>query len=143
MSQLNLSPDPVVLAAQATIFLANMLVVKKLILEPYLSVRAKREASTGGSQDNANKLIVEAKALEEKITERMRGAHKDASAARDKIKGEHQRKRGEILSQAEVAAKAEQQKIESEIAKNLSEERSKKDETIKSLADTFFGQVTH
>jgi F0F1-type ATP synthase membrane subunit b/b' len=143
MSQLNLTPDPVVLAAQATIFLANMFVVKKLILEPYLSVRAKREASTGGSQDNAAKLVVEANALEEKITERMRVAHKEAATAREKVKNESLKKRSEILSAAEASAKAEQQRLEKEIAQNLEQERSKKDESIKSLSETFFAQVTH
>jgi F0F1-type ATP synthase membrane subunit b/b' len=143
MAQLNLSPDPVVLGAQAAIFLANMLVVKKLILEPYLSVRSRREASTGGSQTEAQSLLNEADALEDKITQRMRAAHKDASIARDKIKNEAMNKRTAILAQADAEAKKEQAKIISEIESNLREERLRKDATIKEIADGFFAEVTH
>ena len=142
MSQLNLTPDPIVLGAQAAIFLTNMFVVKKLILEPYLSVRLRRENATGGNQAVATKLSDEAKALEVKITERMRDAHKEAAVKREQIKADAGTTRTAILKEAENFCKGEQQKIEKEIAANLTEERSKKDETIKSLAQAFFAQVT-
>lgn len=143
MAQLNLTPDPVVLGAQAAIFLANMFVVKKLILEPYLSVRSRREASTGGSQNEAQTLLNEADALEEKITQRMRAAHKDAAIARDKIKTDAMNKRAGVLAQADAEAKKEQAKIMNEIEANLREERLRKDTTIKEIADGFFAEVTH
>ena len=141
MSQLNLTPDPVVLGAQAAIFLANMFVVKKMILDPYLSVRSRREASTGGSQEAATKLITEAKELEGKITERMREAHRDAATKRERIKTEANLKRANMLKDAEQFCKLEQQKIEKEIAANLEDERARKDETIKNLSQAFFAQV--
>jgi F0F1-type ATP synthase membrane subunit b/b' len=143
MSQLNLTPDPVLLATQATIFLANMLVVKKLILNPYLAVRSRREAATGGSQDEAQNLSREALVLEVKITERMRQAHKDAAAAREKIKSAAMTARSKRLARAESEAKEAQTAMEQEITKNLNEERSKKDATIKTIADAFFAQVAH
>ena len=142
MAQLNLSPDPIVLGAQAAIFLANMFVVKKLILEPYLSVRSRREASTGGSQDEAQKLAAEAEALEVKITERMRATHKEAASVREAIKSDALSKRATILSHAEVEAKKDQAKIESDIEANLKEERARQEETINRIADSFFAQVT-
>ena len=141
MSQLNLTPDPVLLGSQAVIFLANMFIVKKLLLEPYLSVRSRREAQTGGSQDAAHKLSEEAKALDAKITERMRAAHKDAAQVRESIKNEANKKRADLLARAESEAKSEQEKIQSAITLNLKEERSRKEETIKSVANEFFAQV--
>jgi F0F1-type ATP synthase membrane subunit b/b' len=143
MAQLNLTPDPIVIGAQAAIFLANMIVVKKLILEPYLTVRSRREASTGGSQDEAQALLKEADALGDKITSRMRAAHKDAATTRDKIKSDAMTKRAALLAQAETEAKKEQARILSEIETNLKEERSRKDATIKEIAEGFFAQVTH
>lgn len=143
MAQLNLSPDPVVLGAQAAIFLANMFVVKKLILDPYLSVRSKREASTGGSQEEAQKLATDAQALEWKITERMRAAHKEASTTREKIKSAALAKRSEILAHADAEAKKDQAKIQQDIAANLKEELSRKDATIKDIAASFVAEVTH
>jgi len=142
MSQLNLKPDPIVLGVQAAIFLANMFVVKKLMLEPYLSVKSRRDAQTGGSQDTAQKLVLEAQTLESKITDRMRVAHKDASQTREAIKKEAWVKRSAILAKAETEAKAEQEKTEAAIAANLKEERSRKDETIRTIAEQFFVQVT-
>ncbi len=143
MSQLNLTPDPVLLGTQALIFLANMFVVKKLILNPYLAVRSRREAATGGSHHEADKLSKDALALEEKITERMRAAHKEATIVREKIKADAMTARAARLSQAETEAKQAQAKMEREIAQNLAEERSRKEVSIKTIADSFFALVTH
>jgi F0F1-type ATP synthase membrane subunit b/b' len=141
MSQLNLKPDPIVLGVQAVVFLVNMFIVKKLMLEPYLTVRSRRDAQTGGSQDAAQKLQHEADALESKITERMRAAHKDAAQVRETIKKEALDKRATMLAKAESEAKAEQAKIETAIATNLKEERVRQDDTIKTISDQFFAQV--
>jgi F0F1-type ATP synthase membrane subunit b/b' len=141
MSQLNLKPDPIVLGVQAVIFLTNMFIVKKLMLEPYLSIRSRRDAQTGGSQDAAQKLQSEAEALEAKITDRMRTAHKEATVVREGIKKEALDKRAAILAKAESEAKAEQARIESALATNLKEERARQDQSIKTIADQFFAQV--
>lgn len=141
MSQLNLKPDPIVLGVQAVVFLINLFIVKKLMLEPYLSVRGRRDAQTGGSQDAAHKLQHEAEALESKITERMRAAHKDAAQVREGIKKEALDKRATLLAKADSEAKAEQSRIESAIATNLKEERARQDQSINTIADQFFAQV--
>lgn len=141
MTQLNLKPDPIVLGVQAVIFLANMFIVKKLMLEPYLSVRNRRDAQTGGNLDTAQKLQREAEELEAKITERMRAAHKDAAQVREGIKKEAMEKRASVLAKAESEAKAEQSRIETAIAANLKEERARQDQSIKSISDQFFAQV--
>jgi len=141
MSQLNLKPDPIVLGVQAVIFLVNMFIVKKLMLEPYLSVRSRRDAQTGGSQDAAQKLQNEAEALEAKITDRMRTAHKESAQVREGIKKEALDKRAAILAKAESESKAEQARIESAIATNLKEERARQDQSIKTIAEQFFAQV--
>jgi F0F1-type ATP synthase membrane subunit b/b' len=142
MSQLNLTPDPLVIATQATIFLANMFVIKKLILNPYLKVRARREASTGGSQLDAQKMAQSALALEAKITERVRSAHKDAAVSREKIKSEALAKRAAKLTSAEATTKKSQLDVQTMIAANLLEEKTNKETTIKAIADSFFTQVT-
>jgi F0F1-type ATP synthase membrane subunit b/b' len=142
MAQLNLTPDPVVIGAQAAIFIANMLVIKKLILEPYLSVRSRREASTGGSQNEAQALLKETDRLGDMITQRMRQAHKDAAMVRDRIKSEALSQRATIIAQADQEAKKEQAKVLSEVEANLREERLRKDASIKDIAQSFFVQVT-
>ncbi len=142
MSQLNLKPDVVVIASQAAIFLANMFVIKKLILNPYLSVRAKREASTGGSQHEAQKMAADALGLEAKITDRMRTAHKEAAVSREAIKSEALAKRATKLTKAEADTKASQVAVQNKITANLKEEQSNKETTIKTISQSFFAQVT-
>ena len=142
MSHLNLTPDPVIIATQAAIFLANMFVIKKLILNPYLSVRSRREASTGGNQHEAQKLAQDALGLEAKITERVRAAHKEASTAREVIKSEALSKRAAKLAKAEADTKASQLAVQHQIAANLQEERANKETSIKTIAQSFFSQVT-
>jgi F0F1-type ATP synthase membrane subunit b/b' len=143
MSQLNLKPDPIILGVQAIIFLFNMLVVKKLMLEPYLVIRARRDSQTGGSQDAAQALQAEATALESKITERMRQAHREAAQIRDGIKKEAADRRAALLAKADTEAKAEQSRIETAVASNLREERSRQEQTVKDISDQFFAQLTH
>lgn len=142
MSQLNLTPDPVIIATQAAIFLANMFVIKKLILNPYLAVRGRREASTGGSQHEAQKLAQDALGLEAKITDRVRAAHKEASLAREVIKTEALSRRAAKLARAEADTKASQLAVQNEITANLQEERANKEASIKTIAQSFFSQVT-
>ena len=59
MSGLNLVPNPTVLAVQAGVFMANIFVIKKLWLDPYLRVYEKRQANTTGSQTDAEKISKE------------------------------------------------------------------------------------
>ena len=133
MSQLSLVPNPTVIGAQAAIFLANMFVIKKLILAPYLAVREAREKTTGGSHGDAAKLIDEVAKLDQTITAQMRDAQRTVATTREKIKKEANDRRAAIIATAEEAAKQEQHAIEQSIGANLSEERAKKDQIVQLL----------
>lgn len=141
-SSLNLSPDPIVIGVQAGLFLANMYVVKKLMLDPYLKVRSAREAKTGGSQDDAQALLAKAAELDQAMTEKMRVAHKAASATRESIKSAAQAQRASTLAKAEAAAKKEQTEIQNAISANLAEERSKQQQTVGQITDEFVRLAT-
>lgn len=143
MAHLNLTPDPVVLGVQAGIFLTNMFVIKKLILEPYMKVRSARDAKTGGSQHDAEALLVKAEEMDRVIGEKMRDAHKAAATVREKIKSTATAKRAEILASAEATARKEQAEIQKSIASNLQEERSKKEQTIQQITSEFIQLATH
>ena len=133
MSQLSLIPNPTVIVVQAGIFLSNMFVVKKLILDPYLKVRAARDQSTGGSQEDAQKIIATSRKLDEAITAKMREAQKIAASTREKIKTEANQNKASIIAAAEDAAKKEQLNVEQAITANLNEERAKKDQIVQTL----------
>lgn len=143
MAHLNLSPDPVVLGVQAGIFLANMYIVKKLMLDPYMKLRTARDAKTGGSQHDAQALLDQAADMDRIIGEKMRDAHRTAAQTRDKIKSTAMTKRGELLSQAESVARKEQHDLHVAINANLQEERSKKEHTIQQITAEFIQLATH
>lgn len=143
MSSLNLTPDPILMGVQAGIFLTNMYIVKKLMLDPYMKLRMARDAKTGGSQSAAQALLDKAANMDLVITEKMRDAHKSAATVREKIKSVATAKRTELLAQAETAAKKEQSEIQRAIATNLAEERSKKEQTIQQITAEFIQLATH
>ena len=134
-SGLNLTPDITVLGVQAGLFLANMFVVKKLMLEPYLKVRELRDQKTGGSQDSAQALLQKAKELDAVISQKMKDAHKGAAELREKIKSEANQVRATLVTKAEFAAKADQQALLKSISENLKEEKSRLDQTVSTISD--------
>ncbi len=143
MSSLNLNPDPIVMGVQAGIFLTNMYIVKKLMLDPYMKLRTARDAKTGGSQAAAEELLDKAANMDFVITSKMRDAHKSASTVRETIKAAAAAKRAVLLSEAETTARKEQSEIQRAIAENLSEERSKKEQTIQKITEEFIQFATH
>lgn len=143
MASLNLTPDPVVLGVQAGIFLLNMYVVKKLILDPYMKLRTAQDAKTGGSQNEAQALLDKASEMDRIVGEKMRDAHKSAAAARESIKSTANAKRAELLAHAESKARAEQQEIHRAISSNLQEERAKKEQTIQQITNEFVQLATN
>ena len=143
MAHLNLTPDPVVLGVQAGIFLANMYIVKKLMLDPYMKLRIARDAKTGGSQHDAQALLDKAADLDRIIGEKMRDAHRAAAQTREKIKSTATAKRAELLSSAETIARKEQHDLHLAINANLQEERSKKEQTIQQISAEFVQLATH
>ncbi|MCX6117910.1 MAG: ATP synthase F0 subunit B [Proteobacteria bacterium] len=134
-SGLNLTPDITVLGVQAGLFLANMFVVKKLMLEPYLKVRELRDQKTGGSQDSAQALLQKAKELDAVISQKMKDAHKGAAELREKIKSEANQVRATLVTKAELEAKSDQQALLKSISENLKEEKSRLDQTVSTISD--------
>ena len=110
-SSLNLNPDLAVIGVQAGIFLANMFVVKKLMLEPYLKVKAARDKSTGGNQGDASSLLDKAKEMDQQIAVKMRDAHKQAAETREAIKSAAQNKRNDLVQKAEMAKRQITEKV--------------------------------
>lgn len=141
-SSLNLSPDLPLIGVQAGLFIANMYVVKKLMLEPYLKVREARERKTGGSQGDAEALLKQASELDQVITNKMREAHKSASATREQIKSAAASKRASIVSTAENTAKKEQAEIQAAIHQNLAEEKAKREQIVAQITEDFVREAT-
>jgi F0F1-type ATP synthase membrane subunit b/b' len=99
MADLSLIPNPQVMAVQAGIFLANLYVVKKMFVEPYLELKDKRIRLTEGDKSQAGQILQECKVKAESIEENIKRAFAEA----DRIREE---KRAYVLNQKECEINA-------------------------------------
>lgn len=134
MANLDLIPKLPVLAVQAGIFVANLCIMKKLFMDPYLQVRDAQDKMTVGSQGDAARLIGEAEAVSSDIQARLTEAMRDAKSAREKVRGGALVKRQELLDSAQKSSQAGLLAIESEIRQQLDVERTKVPNTVAMLA---------
>lgn len=138
MASLNLVPNPPVLAVQAVVFLVGLAVVKKLFVEPYLSVRDKREKLTVGNKDEAQKLFQEAERVAQDVTTRISVAVDEAKKARGKTRDAAIAKRQAALAVAEGESKQLIAAVEKQIQQDLAEEKAKVPAIVKSLTDEVY-----
>ncbi len=133
MSAINLSPDVTLIGIQASLFLSNVFIVKKLMLEPYLKVRDEREKKTQGHEGTAERLMKEADSMDRAIADKLRVAHQKASQRSNQIKSDAMSQRTALIAKAETEAKAAQVALLSEIKTNLAEESARKSEAIAAI----------
>jgi len=138
MASLNLVPNPTVVAVQMGIFLTNLYIVKKMLLEPYLVLRAKRDGLTTGSQKDSERLSQESEAMTQSITTAVQSALVSASGAVEQIRATAQKRKDEIVKQAEEVARVQIENARKEIVSNLQAERAKIPATVKSVADEIY-----
>jgi F0F1-type ATP synthase membrane subunit b/b' len=141
MAGLHLVPNPAVLLVQTGLFVANVIVVKKLMLEPYLRVRAKRFSATEGSLDFAatttetNEKLT--KELELKLMSAQAEIKRDAQLLIDKANAE----REVLLKSAEGKARESLGQVEAMVKKELDEERQKLPKIVEELVPVLYKQI--
>ena len=137
MSSLNLTPNPVIIAAQTAIFLLNAFVIKKLILQPYLEVLNKRRALTSGKTKKADELMAEVARGRKTIQDRLAEAGQKAFNLVQEAKAEAEAKRRQQFESAKAAADqhilAKKQEIKSELENELKRTKTASSEMIKNV----------
>ncbi|HET9238875.1 MAG TPA: hypothetical protein VFO10_16580 [Oligoflexus sp.] len=141
MSSLNLSPNPVIMAATAGIFVANLIVVKKLFLEPYLKVRDQRIKATFGNQAAAEQLEVENTRATEKIRDRIAQASLEARNFRDSSLATAKHKRDELLAAASKEASDVVTAMRGNLVKELAEQRQAVPAIVQQLSRQFVDRL--
>ncbi len=141
MAELNLIPNPTLLAVQTGIFLANVWIVNTLILKPYQKLKESREHLTTGKQD-------ESKAVRAEIAVRLDDIKKQTSAAFEKARKmlgqareQASSQQAEIVSKAHLAAQAELDQFRSALRSNLDQERAKAPQVVHGLAQEVFQKL--
>lgn len=138
MASLELIPKVPVLVVQGAVFLANIVIVKKLLVEPYLQVKDRRDKVTVGSKDDAVRFLAEAERVSQHIAERLQTAYDAAKAEREKIRAAALAKRDTIVSAAEKEAKAHMDVMERQVRDSLDQEKQKVPAIVKSLTDEVY-----
>ena len=141
VSSLNLQPSLPIIVVQAGVFLANMYAVKKLMLEPFLKVHAKRQSITTGATNVAKSLT---NANEEALTtigKRLDDASSHAGTVSNGILEKANREKDEIINKAEKEARERLAQVQAEVRKELENQRREIPRIVASLSDEAFSQV--
>jgi len=142
MAQLNLVPDPAVVGVQIGLFVVNMAIVKKLFLEPYLRLRAKRDALTTGSQADAARLLYECDEIARKVQESIEEAAASAASERERVKAGASQRRSDIIKGAEEKARAEVESVAARVKAEVAEQRAMLPKVISDLTTQLFAATT-
>jgi len=142
MAELNLVPNTTVVVVQTGIFLANLVVVKKLIVDPYMRLREKRDSMTSGAQGDAVRLTAESETMARQIEERLNAASREAASARDATRQGANTKADAIRKSAETDAKAAVAKVSAEVAAELTQQKAKIPAVVKQISDDVFRLAT-
>jgi F0F1-type ATP synthase membrane subunit b/b' len=138
MAELNLVPNLTVVAVQTGIFITNLVIVKKLIVEPYFVLREKRDAMTSGAQGDAARLLSESESMSKKIEERLLAASTEANTLREKTRQTAVKQAEEIRKAAETETKAAVTKVTAEIAAEVAKQRAGIPEAVKKISEEVY-----
>lgn len=141
MSSLNLTPNPTVMIIEAGVFLVNFLVVKKLLLEPYLSVSAKRKDLTEGSQNQAEHLEIENQNAIQKIQSQLSQVADETRTLRDRTIQDAKVQRDSLVHGASDEATRVIENMRQELSKELAAERSRIPGLVDQLTREFVAKV--
>jgi F0F1-type ATP synthase membrane subunit b/b' len=142
VSALNLIPDFELVVAQTGIFLANLVVVKSLIINPYLELQKKRQAQTSGSQDEAEKTLASCAQQTAELERRIKAAYAQASDAGEKIKAQALAEQQLMIKAAKQEAEVSLEAMRKEIAEQSKRETSKVPQIAGELSKEFYQTLT-
>jgi len=141
MSSLNLSPNPTIMAITAGVFLANLLVVKKLFLEPYLKVREQRIKATFGNQAAAEQLELDNARSTDTIRNRIAQASIEARDFRESTLTTAKQQRDGLLAAASKEATEVVSAMRGDLVKELAEQRKAVPAIVQQLSRQFVDRL--
>lgn len=138
MAQLILVPNPVVMAVQAGVFLTGAVIIKKLMIEPYLSVRDRRVKLTQGNREEAAEIISRCEAIASEVNSRLSQAVQKAQKSKETIRLAAVERRDALVAAAESESRATIDKVAAEIQQVIATERAKVPQVVEQLAQQVF-----
>ncbi|MES2745042.1 MAG: hypothetical protein V4655_06430 [Bdellovibrionota bacterium] len=141
MSSLNLTPNPTVMIIEAGVFLANFFVVKKLLLEPYLGVSAKRKELTEGNQSQAEHLEIENQKAIQRIQSQLNTVADETRSLRDSTIQKAKVERDSLVHVASDEAARTIESMRKELSAELASERSRIPTLVDQLTREFVAKI--
>lgn len=138
MAELNLVPNVPVIAVQTAIFVTNLIITKKLLVEPYQQLRAKRDQLTTGSQEDAVALTAANEKHVQEIESRIQNAAREAALARESVRKKALDQRAEIVAAAEAAAAETIASVTKEIRADLAAQKVRVPEIVQQLTQDVY-----
>lgn len=141
MSSLNLEPNIQVIAVQAGFFLTNLVIVKKLMLEPFLKVQKSRSAVTTQVTAAAIDLKEKNAALLNKLEESLASADKSIFSMTQEIFSQAGKSKDQIIQKSEKGAREDLNQLQKTIQSSLEEQSKLIPEIARNLASEAFAKV--
>lgn len=141
LAALNLTPDAGLVLTQAGLFLTNLYVVKKLMLDPYLKLKDKRYQLTLGGQKEAQEASQDVAAKTKLIDSKIAEAMGQAKLFREERKAQAQAKQLEMVDGAKAESKKKVEAVGAQVSAALEEELKKIPALVKSTTDEMFSAV--
>lgn len=138
MADFNLVPVPKVLLVQAGIFIANTIIIKKLLVEPYLQLKAKRLDYTERKQAAATARFT---ALEQELAElraQRRGRLSALAQLRRKKYEQARARREELIVTATRESEAAIKEAKASLRKEFAAAQAELDSTVGKLSQEMF-----
>lgn len=108
-------PDPTLVALQASIFLTNIYVCKKLFVEPFLALKDSRDSAISRGFSEAELMGKRAKETERVIKEKEESFRSEMKLKKQEIIASAKRQREKMVSEAKKSS----EKILGELSKDL------------------------
>ncbi len=138
MSSFELFPEPTVLAVEAGVFLVNMAIIKKFMVDPYLKLKDKRDAATTGSKEGAAAALEKCESISAAIAKAIHAANDDARGIKEKIQVDASQKRDALVAAATKEARGTIESMQADVATQLNKERARVSEIVGSLTSEVY-----
>ena len=129
---------------QFAIFVAMYLVLRRFLFQPYLQMRATREAHIEGAEKTARELERKRESMDADYQQRLQKARSGAEEERLRLQAEARTREAEVLAQARTRAQGRvveaQKKIAAQVATAQSELERQAEPLARSLAHKLLGR---
>lgn len=127
--------------SQLVVFIFVYFILSRVVFRPYLRAFLKREESTVGSEENAEKLLQEASELSEKLQEKSKKISLEQMSIYNEVRQEAQKDFDRLVGEARVEADKELEGLRSVIKSDVNKVRENMSTEASSVSEGIVGKL--